>query len=122
MATTVTFNKTQPILDTTKSTQLVRGSVALSGSYPAGGDPLNLSGFPVQSAGAPVNVWFTEAPSASVPPSGYGLYYQPGTNPSNGLLRITSTGGTEITPGAYSGISHLATANIIFEAVFTLGS
>jgi hypothetical protein len=109
----------QPILDTTKSTQIVRGTIALTGSYPAGGDTLNLSGFPVQSAAGPVVVWFTEVPSSTVTPSGYGLYYQPGTTLANGKLRITSTGGTEFSTGAYS--ASLLQAVIFFEAVLLLG-
>jgi hypothetical protein len=121
MAAAVTLKKS---LDTTQSTQIVRGTIALSGSYPAGGDTVSLSGNPVQSAKVPIVVWITEQPSASVPPSGYGLYYQPGTNPSNGKLRVTTAGSGNAGPiefpaGAYAGT--LLTAIIVFEAVFPLG-
>lgn len=120
MAATVTLNSTvQPILDTTQASQIVIGYVALSGSYTAGGDTLNLSGYPVQSAQVPEIVLFTEQPSASVAPSGYQFYYQPGTDPSNGLIRVTTSAGVEFSAGAYS--SPLLAANIKLVALFPTG-
>jgi hypothetical protein len=119
MAAAATRRKTIPTLDSTQSTQIVRGTVTLTGSYPAGGDTLNLAIYPNQSHQVPVVVWFTEAPSSTVAPSGYNLYYEPGTNASNGLLRITSAAGTELTATTYP--AALLAANIIFEAIFPLG-
>jgi hypothetical protein len=120
MAAAVTMRTAQPTLDTTKSTQVVRGSIALTGSYPAGGDTINLSGFPTQSAQVPVVVWFTETPtSTGTVPSGYEFYYQPGTNPSNGKLRIMNGTTGEFATGAYN--AALLAALITFEAIFPLG-
>ena len=119
MAAAVTARKARPIRDTSQATQIVRGTIALTGNYPAGGDTLNLSGAPVQSAQVPVRVFFSEQPSATVTPSGYGLYYEPGTTPSDGKLRVTSAAGTELAAGAYP--AALLQANIVFEAIFPLG-
>lgn len=120
MAATVTLNSTvQPILDTTQGSQLVRGTVAFTGSYPAGGDTLNLSAYPTQSAQPPVLVLFTETPSASVAPSGCLYYYQPGTTTANGLIRVTTAANTEVSAGAYP--SEVLAANVSFVAIFPLG-
>lgn len=119
MAAAVSFNSTQPILDTTKSTQIVRGTITLTSTYPSGGDTLNLSGFPVQSSVPPADVWIDEAPTSSAAPSGYNLYYEFGTTPANGKLRITSAAGTELSAGNYP--AALTGAKIIFKAAFLLG-
>ncbi len=120
MSATITFS-TFPPNDTTQSTQVVRGTIALTGSYPAGGDTLNLVGSKsrVQSHKGAIQVVFSEQPSATVTPSGYMFYYQPGTTAANGLLRITSASGTEFSAGTYS--ASLLQANITFAAYFTLG-
>ena len=107
-------------LDTTQSTQIERGTIVLTGNYTAGGDTLNLTGakFKTQSAKPPIRVFFTEQPTASVAPSGNLFYYEAGTTPANGKLRVmTST--TEFAAGAYS--AALLAANIQYEAVFSLG-
>jgi hypothetical protein len=119
MAATASARTAQPILDTTQSTQITWWTIVLTGSYASGGDTLDLSAYPTQSAQIPVFVILTESPSASVAPSGYTLYYQPGTTPANGKIRITSTAGTEFTAGTYS--AALLAANIVAEAVFPTG-
>ena len=121
MAATVTFSQAVGRLDSTQSTAIVRGTVALTGNYASGGGTLSFtsSKSPVLSAHAPLNVLFTENPSATVPPSGYNLYYQTGTTPANGKIRITSAAGTELTAGAYP--AALLQANVSFLAYFTLG-
>src|ERR1700744_3011096 len=121
MAATVTFRKTIQLSDTTQATEIVRGTIALSGNYPGPtGDPLNLGTSKGSlSAKVPVVVFFTETPSSTVTPSGYGIYYMPGTNPKNGFLRFTSAAGTELATGAYP--AALLQANIAFEAIFSLG-
>lgn len=121
MAATVTFSQAVGRTDSTQSTQIVRGTVALTGSYAAGGDTLSFTATksPVLSAKGPLFVIFTEAPSATITPSGYNLYYQPGTTPANGKIRITSSSTVEFATGAYS--ATLLQANISFMAYFTLG-
>ena len=121
MAATVTFSTAVGRLDSTQSTAIVRGSVALTGSYTAGGDTLNFtsSKSPVLSAKPPLEVLWTENPSATITPSGYNIYYQTGTTPANGKIRITSAAGTELSAGAYP--AALLQANISFLAYFTLG-
>src|SRR5271154_924543 len=89
-------------LDSTQSTQISRGTVTLTTNYASGGDTLNLTGakFKTQSTHAPLRVFFTEQPTASVAPSGYILYYQPGTTAANGKIRITTSAGVEFSAGA----------------------
>ena len=119
MAATATARTTQPILDTTQATQITLWTVVLTGSYTAGGDTLDLSAYPTQSALPPVWVDFSEAPTASVAPSGYQFYYQAGTTPANGLLRVTTSAGVEFSAGAYS--AALLAANVVVYATFTTG-
>lgn len=114
MAATVTMSN---ILDTTQSTQRVRGTIAFTGTYPTGGDTVNLNVYPVQSASAPLFIAFVEMPVAT--PSGNEFSYVPGTGPSNGKVYITTTSGAQFTPGAYSG--GLTGTTLAFEAVFPLG-
>jgi hypothetical protein len=108
-------------LDTTQSTQIERGTIVLTGNYTAGGDTLNLTGpkFKTQSAKPPIRVFFTEQPTASVAPSGYLFYYEQGTTPANGKLRVMTSSTVEFTAGAYT--SQLLAALIQYEAVFSLG-
>jgi hypothetical protein len=120
MAATATESTGLAILDTTQATQIVRGTIALTGTY--GPDTLNLrpAKSKVSSSRAPIRVSFSEAPTATVTPSGYIFTYQAGTTPANGKLRITSAASTELTPtAAYS--AALLQAVITYEAVFTLG-
>lgn len=116
MATTVTFLQTSR-LDTTQSTQRVRGTITLSGSSTASGDPLNLGGAlsPVQSSQPPLYIDFSEL---SATPSGATFAYNPGTNPTNGKLWSFTAYNTPVT-GAYT--SPLTTTTIYFEAIFPLG-
>jgi hypothetical protein len=115
MAAAVTNQKTT---DSTQSTQVLLANVVLSGSYTTGGDTLNLSGYPCQSHGLARRVFFTEQPTATVAPSGYLFYYQPGTTNANGKLRIMTSATVEFS-GAYN--SNLTSAIIELEATFPLG-
>ena len=119
MAATATARTTQPILDTTQATQVTIWTVSLTGNYTSGGDTLDLSAYPTQSAQIPIWVDFSESPTASVAPSGYNFYYQPGTTPANGLLRVTSAAGTELTAGAYP--AALLAALVVVYATFPTG-
>lgn len=119
MAATATARGTLPITDSTQSSQVTLWTVALTGTYTSGGDTLDLSAYPTQSANPPTWVAFSEAPTASVAPSGYNFYYQPGTTPANGKLRVTSAAGTELSAGAYP--AALLAALVVVQAWFTLG-
>ena len=100
---------------TTAATQITDWTVVLTGSYTSGGDTLDLSAYPTQSSQVPDYVEFTEAPTASVAPSGYLFYYQPGTTPANGKLRIMN-GTTELTATTYP--AALLAALIVCRAYF----
>lgn len=117
MATTVTWLGTSR-LDSTQSTQLVRGSIALTGSYTTGGDTLNLGGStsPVQSAQLPLNITFTEIATT---PSGAAFGFVPGTTLANGKLFINTAFETQLAAGAYD--STLLATSIYFVATFPLG-
>ena len=119
MAATATARTTQPILNTDQSTQITYWTVALTSTYTSGGDTLDLSGYPTQSAQVPVFAIFTETPSASVAPSGYNFYYQPGTTPADGKIRVTSAAGTELSAGAYP--AALLAALVVLRAEFPTG-
>jgi hypothetical protein len=50
MAATASARTAQPILDTTQTTQITWWTIVLTGSYASGGDTLDLSAYPTQSA------------------------------------------------------------------------
>ena len=110
MAATATGITIQPILDSTQSTQIVRGSIALSGNYGAtspsdtNGDILSLAVYPTQSATAPIRVFIYEEPAAGVAPTGYTFLYAKGTDPTNGELVVLQGAG-----GAVSGLTATTT-------------
>jgi hypothetical protein len=129
MAVNVTFPNVISKLDTTQSTQVVRGSITLTGSYVAGGDAFSLAKTPVQSKQRPIRVIFWEEPASGTNPTGLEFYYRnvsTSPNATNGVLQITGPGtgstgaaGAEFTAGAYS--AALLATIIKFEAVFPLG-
>jgi len=132
MATVAKANKSLPVTDTTQSTQIVRGSITLSGNYGGGatnGDTLNLAVYPTQSPKTPLRVLVYEQPAAGTAPTGYYFGYAAGTNASNGLLVVSQNGAinspaTQITQGsAYpTALVTAATAGYLkFEAIFPLG-
>jgi hypothetical protein len=106
--------------DTTQATQIVRGTLTLSGNYGTNsshGDTLSFAGiFGIQSRSVPLRVLIYEAPPAGTAPSFYSAVFQPGTTNANGAVNF-SLAGTEYTEGnAYSGA--ISTAIWKFEAVF----
>jgi hypothetical protein len=119
-----------PVNDSTDATQIVRGTIALTGNYGGGathGDVLNLALYGVQSNYPPVRVFIYEQPAAGSAPTGYQYEYAVGTNPSNGQLVVLGSGASagaplqEYTQGsAYS--AGLLAATLYFEALFLLGS
>lgn len=131
MATKVTFSKTPPTLDTTQATQIVRGSIALSGSYVTGGDALSFVGNPVQSNQRPISVRFWEEPAEGTVPTALVFSYRNVSakpNVSNGVLQIQGAGtmssgvptaGDELAASTYPSI--LTGTVLEFEAIFPLG-
>lgn len=123
MATAITLNKNIPIGDTTSATQVVRGTVALTGNYGAAsghGDILSFANiYGIQSRSIPLNVIFTETPPAGTAPSGYLFGFAPGTTNANGKLTIMSGVATEYSQGsAYS--AALTGAVVSFVAYFPI--
>lgn len=129
MAVNVTYPNTISKLDTTQSTQVVRGSITLTGSYVSGGDAFNLAKTPVQSKARPIRVLFWEEPVSGTNPSGMEFYYRnvsTSPNATNGVLQITGAGaggsgtqGADLSAGAYP--TYLTATIIKFEAIFPLG-
>ena len=121
MAAVATVDSSYAQNDTTQSTQIVRGTVTLSGNYGTGsshGDTLSFAKiYGIQSTSVPLRVFIYEQPPAGTAPSFYSAVYQKGTTIANGAVNF-SLAGTEYTEGsAYSGA--IATAVWKFEAVFS---
>lgn len=124
MAAKATLNTGLAQSDSTQATQVVRGTIALTGNYGPGatsGDVLNLALFGVQSNQPPLRVLVYEMPAAGTAPTGYLFGYEVGTDPSNGRLSIMTSEGVEYVQGsAYS--AALLAAALFFEAIFPLGN
>lgn len=129
-----------PAMDTTQSTQLVRGTLTFSGNYVAGGDVINFAIHPVgvisyiTSAQRPIGMQFWEEPASGTAVAGIAglLFYRnvtafrPGS--SNGVIQIVSgatisggvlTAGNELAASAYP--ASITGAKVFFEAIFILG-
>jgi hypothetical protein len=106
--------------DTTEQTQIVRGTLSLSGNYGGGsthGDTLSFAGvYGIQSNAVPVRVLVFQQPASGTAPGNCTGVYCPGTTMNNGVVSFANAG-TELTQGsAYSGAA--STAVWVFEAVF----
>lgn len=108
-------------------TQIITGTVALTGNYGTStshGDVLDFSKFSYQGIGVqsdqlPISVDFQENPPAGTAPSGYSFGYAPGTTLPLGQLTIMNGAATEYSQGsAYS--APLLAAVITFQAVFKM--
>lgn len=81
--------------------------LVLSGNYTTGGDTLDLSNggvssaIPPQSRGIAVVFVDSNGPLSSIGANGGSFHYIPGSNPTNGKLKIFATAGTEYASGAY---------------------
>jgi len=120
MAATATVDSSYAQNDTTQATQIVRGTITLSGNYgtvSSHGDTLSFAGiYGIQSGSIPLAVFIYEQPPAGTAASMYSAVYQKGTSIANGAVNF-SLAGTEYTEGsAYSGA--ISTAVWKFEAVF----
>lgn len=135
-----TANVYTPGNDTTMATQVIRGKLTFSGSYPGTpGDTLNFSTHavgvanPIVSNQRPLSVTFWEEPAsgtAIVGVAGLMSYRNVSAKPTNanGVVSIvtgasisgtTVTAGTELGSGAYS--ATITAATVLFEAIFVLG-
>jgi hypothetical protein len=120
MATALAVTSSYAQNDVTSATQIVRGSMTLSGNYGTGsshGDTVSFANiYGIQSQSIPLRVFIYEAPPSGTAPSFYEANYCPGTTNANGVVNF-SLAGTEYSEGtAYSGA--LASAVWKFEAVF----
>ncbi len=142
MAITISYtsNNFTPGTDTTQSTQVLRGKLTFTGSYPGTpGDTLNFTTHavgvanPLVSNQRPLSVTFWEEPASGTAIAGVaGLmsYRNVNAKPTaaNGVVSIvtgasisgtTVTAGTELGSGAYS--ATVTGATVLFEAIFVLG-
>jgi hypothetical protein len=122
MALAITFDSTsvRGVPDATQSEEIVQGTIAFSGSYPAGGDALSFAGTnKIQSRSAPIRVEIYEQPTAGQTAVGALFAFLKGTTQANGLLQINTAYTTPFTTGAYG--SAFATTTVKFRAWFSLG-
>lgn len=108
--------------DNTQNMTTVRGTITLTGSYVAGGDPLSFASVSdlIKSNAVPVEVSLLETtPAANGPGTGNTFNFLPGTTNANGVLTIFQ--GTGQFTGAY-GTPPFSQTNfqLSFEAVFQM--
>jgi hypothetical protein len=106
--------------DTTQSTQIVRGTLTLSGNYGGAsthGDTLNFGTiYGIQSSSVPIRVFVYQQPASGTAPGNCSAFYCPGTTINNGVVSFFN-GTSELSGGAaYTGAT--ASAVWVFEAVF----
>jgi hypothetical protein len=132
MAAIATLRTAIPTTDTTQSTQVVRGTIAFTGSAPASpaADTLALNLYGVQSDLIPIRVDIFEYPPVGTPPTGYTFVYQFGTGPADGAIVVEQGGAAVSNPsapipaGAYPAalVTASAAGYIQFQAEFALGN
>ena len=116
-------------LDSTRTSQIVEGTLTLTGSYGGAathGDTVNFEIPQVISDLLPKKVEVFESPAAGTAALGYIYIFCPGTTLANGVLQILGTGaasqdgGTELTEAStYAGQTpSLAGAVLRFKAWF----
>jgi len=99
-------------LDMTQQEEIIDFTVALTGSYPANGDTLDLSQLGAISSALPNKVELWEAtPASGKPASGYYFLFLPGTTQANGLMEMFN-GTTQVSAGTYASLS-LPTAFVL---------
>jgi len=123
MAAIATLSTGLAQTDTTQATQIVRGTIAFTGTMAAGGDFLALNLYGVQSNYPPLAVFVYEYPLVGAVVTGYSFVYLQGTDPSNGKL-VPVLGGVPLATGAYPTVllTESAAGGIQFQAEFALGS
>ena len=114
-------------IDFTQSTELVNGSLTLSGNYgnhsPANGDTMSFVGFDkIKSQQVPLWVRIFQDPTSPAAPVHYSFLYGHGTTQANGVLIVidTTTGLPLTDAAAYpAALTNTDTPpNIRFEAAF----
>jgi hypothetical protein len=111
-------------IDFTQSTELVSGSLTLTGNYgnhsPANGDTLSFAGFDkIKSQQVPLWVRIFQRPVSPAAPIAYSFIYGYGTTQANGVLIVISiaTGLPIVDASAYPAALTTGT-DIRFEACF----
>lgn len=121
MSAIAAVTQSQTVNDVTSATQIVRGTVTLSGNYGGGatnGDTLSFAITGIQSNSVPIRVTIYEQPAAGTAPGGWRAIFCPGTTIANGVVAFFN-GTSQLTQGnAYSGTAAVANAVWVFEAVF----
>ena len=113
-AIAITISTTVPV-DVTQTQIKVHGTLTFSGTYTAGGDVLNLSGFSqIESNSLPIQVEVYETVAAGSTPTGYQFVFCPGTTQANGQLAIFSTQVTQFS-GSYGATF---ACGVTFDAYF----
>jgi hypothetical protein len=125
MAAKVVVSQGPVVADTTQATQIVRGTITLSGNYGGGatnGDTLSFAAMPNNPTNAvPLRVFIYEQPAAGTAPGGWRAIFCPGTTIANGVVAFFN-GTSQLTQGnAYSGTAAVANAVWAFEAIFPVG-
>lgn len=128
------FSAGSQTADTTKAMITMYGTITLSGSYPAHGDPLNFTGLSSEfSYGnqAPTWVNIKELVVAGGTPAGFIYNYNPGPTlaaptQAGGVLQILGTGTAsqdglnELVAGTYAGQTPSLNGTVLwFEAKFS---
>ena len=120
MAVAVSVDSSYAQNDTTQATQVVRGTLTLSGNYGGASTHCDTVSFAnvygIQSRSVPGRVFIYEQPAAGTAPSFYSAVYQKGTTIANGAVNFSLAGSDYTEASAYSGA--IASAVWKFEAIF----
>lgn len=122
MAIAVAITSSYAQNDTTQATQIVRGTLTLSGNYGGAsthGDTCSFANvYGIQSRSVPIRVFIYQQPASGTAPGNCTGTYCPGTTIANGVVSFANAG-SELSGGsAYTGAT--ASAVWVFEAVFPL--
>jgi len=108
-------------VDATLNHFVVRGTIAISGSYPGSGHGdvlsfVNIAGVPIPSSNIPDDVRIYETTAAGTSASGLAFTFSPGTTQANGKVQVFATYGTEAGNVTYASLSVTA---LSFTACFS---
>lgn len=94
-------------------------ALAFTGSYPTGGDTIDLTTLIGQGHGVGIAV-FSSPPIAedAALGGGYDMEFIPGSALNNWKGKIFGTGGTEISAGTYASVAALLSASLNSQAEF----
>jgi hypothetical protein len=116
MALALTLLKAPNDKDNSQRRTILEGTGVLSGSYPAGGEPITWTQFLINSSNPTAPVWVEFYVGAFSPPTAVPAVYDYAT----GTLRLfVSSTGDEVATGAYSSV--YTSATLYFKAEFQAG-